>query len=571
MTTDSTFATHRVDDIPLLIAVIKHMGLERILAELVPTHGNTRYHCLLSTGAALCIWLVYLISQGDHRKWKMEEWVALHTAVLSKLWGEPVVPGDFSDDRLSTLAAYVGRAEILAAIDQAVGEQILSLVELDHLRLDATVFTGYHAPTAGGLMQYGQRKGGPAGCTQYKLMAAATGAGQYVAGQFSPGHRADDPLYVPLLDQLFTQCQSPGMLFVGDCKMGSLATRRHIATHGHYYYLPVSQPALSSETREQLVEAAVAGQLSGLAPIVREEQLLGYGYEMSREVSCAGTVWTERMHIIRALSQVEAERKTLERRMATACAGLRALPPPPKQGVKAYTDAAVLAQKIAALLDPEDLHGLVEYTLTVEPYTTKKGPKKSPKKGAKKGTETEMAVRYVVRDVHVNAEVVRERLHRAGWRVFVTTAPPERLSLEAGQVLYRQGAGQGIERMNEILKAHDTLGFHSLYVRTDEQLRGLGALMTLALRIIMHIEITIRINLAQEKRPLSDYYPQGRTSTKPTTKTMLERITFRGVTLLETWDRAGHRHWQLSPLPVILVEMLQHLHLEPTVYTQLIE
>jgi len=554
MQNTSTVIPHRIDDIPLLIAVIKHLGLNTILANLVPTHGNTTYHCLLSNGEAICIWLVYLISQGDHRKWKMDEWVATHSAILTRLWGAAVVPGDFSDDRLTTLASYLGDDMIAAAIDLVLGEQTVSLADLDHLRLDATGFTGYHAVSAGALMQFGHSKGGPAECTQYKLMAAATGAGQYVAGQFHPGQCADDPLYVPLLAQLFRLCSTAGMLFLGDSKMGALTTRRYIEQHQHYYYMPLSLASITSEQWGKLVDAAVSGELPGFMPVWREDDLLGYGFEFIRVLSWGGTLWEERVQVIRSLSHAAAEHKALERRIASTCHGLEQLTPPSKQGVKSYREEAALRQQVTERLDRVHLQGIVEVTIREEAAKTKGKPP-----------------RYVIATVQVNAEALRTSEHRSGWRCFVTTAPPARLSLADGMLLYRQGAGQGVERMNQILKAHDTLGFDRLYVHTDTQLRGLGYLMTLALRMIMHIEITIRTSLADEGKALPDYYPNGLTSTKPTTKTMLERITFRGVTLLETWDHEGQAHRYLTPLPTILLEMLRHLKLDSSVYTQLLE
>jgi len=555
MQDNSTFIPHRIDDIPLLIAIIKQLGFDTLLDSLIPTHGNTKYHCLLSNGAAICIWLVYLISQGDHRKWKMDEWVALHSPILTRLWGAPVVPGDFSDDRLSTLADYLGNAALMADLDRLLCAYTVSLFDLDdHLRLDATNCTGYHTPTAAGLMQFGHRKGAPARCTQFKLMAAATGDGQYLAGQFHAGQRADDPLYLPLLQQLLSLGLPLGMLLIGDSKMGSLEVRRFIAKHQYYYYMPLSHAAIAKAKWMKLVEAAIAGQLPGLAPVWREDTLLGYGYEVTRTIASGGATWVERVQIIRSLSHAEAEQKALARRLDIACQSIRALTPAAKQGVTSYTEAAPLQAQVTEIIERLKLQGLVEVIIRTD-STYKKGK----------------AVRYVVSTVTVNADALREREHGCGWYCVVTSALPERLSLAEGMLLYRQGAGQGIERMNQIYKAHDTLGFDRLYVQKDSQLLGLGYLMTLALRIVMHIEITIRSSLAKEETVLPDYYPNGLTSAKPTTKTMLERIRFRGVTLLETCDSLGHCQRYLTKLPIILLEILRHLKLEPTVYTQLIE
>ena len=219
-----------------------------------------------------------------------------------------------------------------------------------------------------------------------------------------------------------------------------------------------------------------------------------------------------------------------------------------------YAEASALQAKITEIIECQKLQGVVEVL---------KRPDSTYKKGK--------AVRYVVATVTVNADALHAREHRCGWYCVVTSGPPERLSLAEGMLLYRQGFGQGVERMNQIYKAHDTLGVDRLYEQQDAQLLGLGYLMTLALRIVMHIEITIRSSLAKEETVLPDYYPNGLTSAKPTTKTMLERIRFRGVTLLETCDSMGHCPKYLTKLPIILIEMLRRLTLEPIVYTQLIE
>jgi transposase len=560
MDTTRSCITHTINDIPLLIGLLRALKLDRLLDDILPTHGNTLLNNELTNGEALCIWLVYLLSQGDHRKWLVEDWIAAYEPVLSRLWGHRVPASDFTDDRLTTLLGYLALARYQAAIDRELFGLTIAIYELtaSHVRLDATAFTGYHQAQNEGIMQYGHVKGMKEGVTQCKLMAAATATGQYLTGQFHPGQCADDPLYRPLLDRLYTWDLPPGLLLVGDSKMGALATRQSIAAHQHYYYMPLADSAISATEWTTWVGQAVAGSLEAFeefAPIWRGEQLLGYGYALSRVRTRDDVTWSERVQVIRSLGLVAAGRKILEKRLGKARKDLAKLTQPPRQRVKSYPDEAPLRLAITAILHKHDVEGLLVVGVArEETWCTKTAPQGC----------------YRITTVQLEEEAYREALHWYGWRVYVTNAPRERLSLAAGFRMYRKGAGQGIERMNKLLKDHDTLGLDRLYVHNPTQIVGLAYFITLALRVMTYIESTIRQSLAVQQEALPDYAPGGKVSATPTAKTMLERVCFRQVTWTETLD-GGKRTRYVSVLPAILVQMLRHLNLSTDLYLQLLE
>ena len=152
---------------------------------------------------------------------------------------------------------------------------------------------------------------------------------------------------------------------------------------------------------------------------------------------------------MRSLGLVKQDKKTLDRHLTKATQALIALTPPPKQRVKQFTEEEKLQQAITAILQQQEVEGLLlvqyEYDETYHQHQ-------------------ETAGRYVITTVQVDRAAYQARLDWCGWRVYVTNAPVEVLSLEAGMLLYRQGAGQGIERMNKLLKDHETLGLDRLYV-----------------------------------------------------------------------------------------------------------
>ena len=77
----SAIENERVDDIPLLLAVIKQIGLIDIFNERLGQHGNWEG---VATGYVIAIWLAYILSEGDHRKSYLQEWVA---EGASTTWG----------------------------------------------------------------------------------------------------------------------------------------------------------------------------------------------------------------------------------------------------------------------------------------------------------------------------------------------------------------------------------------------------------------------------------------------------------------------------------------------------
>ena len=59
-----TMVSERVDDMPVLLAHFDRMGLQPLLDEHFPTHGNG---VGLSLGWVSGVWLTPMLSEGDHR------------------------------------------------------------------------------------------------------------------------------------------------------------------------------------------------------------------------------------------------------------------------------------------------------------------------------------------------------------------------------------------------------------------------------------------------------------------------------------------------------------------------
>ncbi|MCL5273348.1 MAG: transposase, partial [Chloroflexi bacterium] len=86
----------RVDDIPLLIGIVMQMNVPQIYDREIGDHG---LHSGLSGGWLFSVWAVFVLSQGDHAKSHVMEWVRSHAAVLQQITGQAITAEEFNDTR----------------------------------------------------------------------------------------------------------------------------------------------------------------------------------------------------------------------------------------------------------------------------------------------------------------------------------------------------------------------------------------------------------------------------------------------------------------------------------------
>jgi hypothetical protein len=102
-------------------------------------------------------------------------------------------------------------------------------------------------------LQFGHSKDDP-DRPQFKVAAAVLDPlGMPLATAVVPGNTADDPLYVPAILAVRESLGAGGRTYVGDCKMGSLATRAFVAAGGDSYLCPLAEGQLSRAARRDLL------------------------------------------------------------------------------------------------------------------------------------------------------------------------------------------------------------------------------------------------------------------------------------------------------------------------------
>ena len=567
--------THeRVDDVPMLLGFLSQLRLPEILDRHFPPHPLPQG---LSNGWLISVWIVYILSQADHRKSHVQAWVESLGRTFESLLGQTIRPVEFNDDRWTLVLRRLSDLQAWQVLEADLWSTHCDVYTLpvERVRLDATTSYGYHATDDDGLMQLGHSKDHRPDLPQFKLMAAAAEpTGLLLAADVYPGNAADDPLYLPLYRRVRKLLGQTGLLYTGDGKMAALETRAEIAATGDYY---LTRLPLTGTVQAQFagwVEAAVTGeQATQLTDFRRDGELLGTGYEFTRsqttlvESLTKEHTWTERVQILRSESLAQSQATALERRLAKAEAALRGLTPPPGPGRTRFTTASELDQAIATILAEHDVEGLLEVSHECQ-ETTRTHYVGRGRGGPNRPQTTEHSVRYQITTIVRHTEAIAARMARQGWQVPVTNAPETRLGLTDSLEAYRGGCC--LERGFHLLK-DQPLGIRPLYVRRDDQIQGLTHLVTLALRILLLFEVLVRRGQDQDGEELKDLYPgqAKRTTDRPTAKRVLEAISRARISVIRVESEHGCRG-HLTALPVLVKKVLRYLGLSEEVYTRLV-
>jgi transposase len=573
----------RVDDIPLLLGLLVQMKIAVLYDREV---GDYKTHTGVSGGWMLTVWLAYILSQGDRTKYKVEAWVRQHHAVLTRVIGQHFAPSDFNDNRLGALLKRLSKPRRWACFEAALWEHSVevytlapaSIGGLVSAHVDSTTACGFHEIVPGGVMQRGYSKEHRPDLAQLKLMTVAMHPfGHLATTDVVPGQTADDGLYLPIITRTRAMLGHTGVLYVGDAKMAALATRGQLAYDGDYYLTVAPHTGETVQVIPRLITAAVTGQQPTVV-LHNDENggvVIGCGYEYDRQCTVAllggpkGTMhdvfFTERVQVIRSDAHQAQQAKGLEERLAKAATALRALTPEPGRGRRQHVTTESLQEAIAHTLAMHRVEGLLRVTERVDEHREMRlvGPGRS---GANRPTREIIARRYVITDVARDEAAIAAHTAHLGWRVHLTNAP-KTISLESCVTHYR-GNWRGERNYHRLKSA--PLGIGPLFVRKDDQIIGKTHLLTLAARVESILEFEVARGLHTEKKTMMGLHaglPKQHTAT-PTAPTLLAAIVRWEITLtLLLGDHETTTH--LTPLPVLLVDVLRYLHLPLTLYTDL--
>ena len=547
--------TERVDDLPLLAAMLDAMDIAEIIDGVLPRHGNWKG---LSPGRLAVGWLMYVLSQGDHRMSLVEPWAAERIHTLSALFGEAVRPKDFTDDRLGALLGKLGQDEHWEAIEDRLNQHHVRAFVLptEVVRLDATTASVYHDVEGRTLIGYGHSKDHRPDLAQVKIFVGALDPlALPLVTQPLPGRLGDDPLYIPAIDRVRQSLGARRLLYVGDNKMEKRATRAHIVHGGDAYLLPLSQKHQQGALLADYISQALADE-SQLEVLSEDEEgrWLLRGREWVRPQRYQGDTmslaWEERVMLVQSRRLYEKQRKGLEQRLAHAEAKLRRLTPPPKRGQRQFRALPPLQKRVEDILRTHRVQAFLKVTYHEEVILR---------------TGNSSQKRYRV-EVERREAALQAHYSTLGWRLYVTSAPKEALTMAQAMSIYRQ-ATPTIEHLFSRFKGRP-LGLRPLFLRREDRIKGLVRLLSLALRTLTLLEFVARHSLAAQEDALAGLYPGN--PTKATSRPTAERLlkAFKGLHLTRITLPKQRLH-HLPPLSPLQNRILQLLKFSPSIYTDL--
>ena len=563
----------RVDDIPLLIKAMVKMGIQEAIDQHIPVKKNQRD---LSWGWTAVMWLAYMLSEGDHRKVVVREYVSGMQHTLIELTGLKITENDFTDDRLANLARYLSDKDTWRKVEERISGNTIEAHELpkETVRVDATTASGYHKTVEGGIFQYGVSKDDP-NRPQIKIMTGSLDPlGMPLATDVVPGQKADDKLYAPIISRIHSMLHKQGVLYVGDCKLSSLENRLHIKGKAEGHYLcPLPNTGKTPEHMEKWIDE---GNLKDKENVLikyivqddkGQEELKAKGYEIERnqsgEINGKTLEWKERVLIVKSPAYEKQKNLGLERRLKNAEEKLHALTPPRGPGKRQIKEEEKLTESVEAILKKHRVKGFLkcEYVREVESKTKYIGRGRGSKKREKK---VEEIIRYQITKVTRLKKKIDAEKKKYGWKAYVTDVSRERLGFIDIVKSYRKQ--YRVERIFNRLKSR--LNIAPFFVKREDQVEGITHLLMIGVRVITLVEFVVRRSLARSDEKLVGLHLGNprKAMSNPTCEKLLNAFSKITLTIIETEDSVI-RH--LTPLSQLQREILKHLGVSASIYENL--
>jgi len=472
---------------------------------------------------------------------------------------------DFTDDRLAGVLDKLSDDGKWSDFEARLNRRTLRVYDLERkvVRLDSTTANGYWEVTKDGLFQFGHSKDHRPDQPQVKVMLSTLDPlGMPVAVQVVSGEKADDPLYIPAIEQVRRGLEQRGLLYVGDCKIMALETRAYLQAGQDFYLGPFSKVQIPNETLEDYLQPVWDGKQS-LTRVERmdengEKVWVAAGYERTENlttiVAGKNVTWVERRLVVRSLAQAHAAEVALRARLDKTEVALKELNDR-RQGKERWTEVDALRRKAEALLKHNDVQGLftLSYTEQVE--------ERSVRSYGDRPAETR-SERSLILGVERDETAIQAAIARLGWRVYGTNQPTQQLSLEQAVLAYREE--YRVERNFGRLKGKP-LSLTPMYLQEDHRATGLIRLLSIGLRVLSLIEGVVRQQLAETKSKLIGLYVGNpkRATARPTVEALLQ--AFKDI-FLNVAQMGNQTHRHITPLSDLQLRILILLGLSSEIY-----
>ena len=560
-----TVYTERIDDIPLLMAMMDRIQLAPFLDQHFPTHGNWQG---LSLGMVTQVWLAFILSEGDHRMSPVQQWAEEHKDLLAMTLGTTVRALDFSDDRLAAILDYLGNDDQWESFETEFNRHTLRVYDLqkNQIRIDSSTAKRFVKVTPDGLFQLGHSKERRPDLPQVKInISTLDPLGLPLTTTIVSGEKADDPLYLPEIRKVQAILGQSGLTYIGDVKMAALEIRANIVKSNDFYLCPLPSVQMPESELEKIL-APVWNGTQALFMVNRpsddlnaplEKMAEGFVFEELQTAVIDGQIisWLERRAVVLSWKFADRQADALRKRLENARQEIEKLNER-RQGKKCFNTEAELQVAVDMIIKKYRVEGF--FKLTYELQRTEIAKRRYLNRPAKLEVNTSASV-----SIQVDENAVAHAIRKMGWRVFVTNQND--LTLEQIVLAYREQylIERGFRRLKD-----KPLSLTPMYLDSDRRIKGLIRLLTIALRVLILIEFQVRQKLQQTGEKLDGLYPGNpkRSTDSPTTEMMLR--VFRGLNMSSVWD-GETECTHVTPLTVTQQRILALLNIPSRIYTGL--
>lgn len=551
----------RVDGIPLIIHWLMHMRVHELIDHMYTPHTNWEG---LTYGQLAILFVTYVMHALTHRLSGMEEWLIQHKTVIEHVTGWTLNDKDATDDRLGRLTEVLGEDdEKSTAFQEQMGQHIIAAYELptDIGRYDTTSFNVYHQSNGRdtGILQFGHSKNHRPDLLQFKQgLGTIDPAGVPLMTETISGNTADDRCYVPAWRRMANTIGRPDFLFIADCKAASAETRCTIDKEQGSYLFPMPMTGDIPEIlKESVLNPPEKPQEIMLSPKHGEEdegpRCVGVGFILEKHMQAQAETgsthrWKERWMISRSDAHAQRQKKALKERLAKADKKLHGLKPKKDEQADKFLTRAESILKDYKVTD----------LITVKVTESVRHQKKYHRKGRPgPNTPYEMVeIRNIALSVHQNTAPIDQCLSLAGWRIYVTNASSEQLSLNQSTQYYRNewSVERGFHRFK-----NGCLPALPLFLRLPNRIKGLMMLLMIALQALTLIEYVSRRSLETEHGTIAGLVPGNPTmkTDRPTAERLLSRLSGIHLLITETDTHiTGSVIEKLNPLQCRILSIL---------------
>lgn len=552
--TSLTITHERIDDIPVLLALMENMKIKEKIDQQIKAHGHWQG---ISIGHVVVIWLCYILTEHDHRLVKVREWVKEREELFNRWLKLTLRETDLTDDRLAQVLSKLGEEEIQVQLDSHLVQEWMSLYELPQeiTRHDSTTVAVYQdVEEEKELIGYGHSKDHRPDLAQFKVMVATLDPlGLPLSCQVVNGRKADTGLYIPSYESAVSTLGHKRFLAVGDGKMGSHKNRAYLTQQGSYYLTVGQEPSLPKSEKERWIEQALSNvkqwqEVTQVNEQTGEIELIAELYVSQRNQQAytedgQPLFWTERVLVARSKAYQEGLAQRRQNGFIKLSQELDKLRLPPQKGRKRYQNQEELRQEVERLLHKYHLTEVVQVSYLQQTL---------PSGGQ----------RWIVDQYLFDPQAWIAYKARLGWQIYLTTAPSAQY--DAATLLKAYRHQPILERGLARLKSRN-LHIRPIFLHDEQRICGLTWLLFLALRVLVLLEFRVRRQLARQKEVLVGLDPafKSQTTALPTAERLLKafgNITFSII------RQADQVYVHISPLTNLQKQILALLDLPLDVY-----